>query len=120
MKLNVRLKKLRKSKKMTQEQLSNKLGIKRSTYAKYETGENEPDYEMLQKLANFFDVSTDYLLGFTDNISSSKTDGSITDIMKILKEEKEPHIDGVPLTKEEREIMIDFAEMIKKRLQKNV
>lgn len=49
--------------RFTQEELANKLGMKRSTYAKYETGENEPDYATLQKIADFFDITTDDLLG---------------------------------------------------------
>lgn len=69
-----RLKKCRNKRKLTQEQLSSLLKFNRSTYAKYETGENQPDYDTLQKLADFFEVSTDYLLGRTDDPSSSKND----------------------------------------------
>lgn len=65
--LNERLKECRKNKKLTQEQLAKMININRSTYAKYETGENEPDAAMLDILANFFNVSVDYLLGRTDN-----------------------------------------------------
>ncbi|MED1602646.1 helix-turn-helix transcriptional regulator [Alkalihalophilus marmarensis] len=76
-----RLKYCRKERKVTQEKLAEKLGIKRPTYAKYETGENQPDIAMLNKLADFFDVSTDYLLGRTDirdtsNISYAAKDGA--------------------------------------------
>lgn len=67
MKFSEQLKKERTNKKLTQEELSKLLGIKRSTYAKYETGENQPSYEILKKLAAFFDVTTDYLLGVQKN-----------------------------------------------------
>ncbi|ARK28740.1 helix-turn-helix domain-containing protein [Halalkalibacter krulwichiae] len=73
-----RLKLCRNNKKITQEKLAEKLGIKRPTYAKYETGENLPDITMLNKLADFFEVSTDYLLGRTDQttpISFAAKDG---------------------------------------------
>lgn len=58
-----RLKYYRKKMGFTQEELANKLGMKRSTYAKYETGENEPNYTTLEKIADFFDITTDDLLG---------------------------------------------------------
>lgn len=57
------LRQLRKGTIYTQEELANKLGLLRSTYAKYETGENEPDYKTLVKIANYYGVSTDVLLG---------------------------------------------------------
>jgi transcriptional regulator with XRE-family HTH domain len=66
-----RLKKLRESKKLSQQQLADRLKINRSTYARYELGQTQPDFETLEKLADFFEVSTDYLLGRTD-IKSTK------------------------------------------------
>ena len=36
---------------------------KRTTYAKYETGENQPNYQILSKMADLFGVSTDFLVG---------------------------------------------------------
>lgn len=67
MKYGDRLKQLRNEKKLSQQELADKLEINRSTYARYETSATQPDYETLQKLADFFDVSIDYLLGRTDN-----------------------------------------------------
>jgi transcriptional regulator with XRE-family HTH domain len=72
MSLSQRLKERRKLKKITQEKLAEKLNIKRSTYAKYETGENEPDYETLKLLADFFETTVDYLLGRNNDPSPSK------------------------------------------------
>ncbi|KLV15500.1 helix-turn-helix domain-containing protein [Bacillus altitudinis] len=62
MDFKVRLKELRKSKKLYQEDVASKLGIARTTYASYEQGSREPDHEMLVKIADFFNVSIDYLL----------------------------------------------------------
>lgn len=62
MDFKARLKELRKSKKLYQEDVASKLGIARTTYASYEQGSREPDHEMLVKLADFFNVSIDYLL----------------------------------------------------------
>ena len=64
--LSKRLKELREAKGKSQEELSLFLGIARPTYTNYELGKREPDNEMLQKIANYFNVSTDYLLGRTD------------------------------------------------------
>jgi len=57
------LKKLRKSHNMTQDELAEMLSLSRSAISLYETGRREPDYSILTKLADIFDVSVDYLLG---------------------------------------------------------
>ncbi|PFS73878.1 MULTISPECIES: helix-turn-helix domain-containing protein [Bacillus cereus group] len=62
-----KLNSLRKEKKLRQEDMAKHLGIARTTYAMYEQGRREPDYDTLQKLADFFNVSVDYLLGRTNN-----------------------------------------------------
>lgn len=61
------LKELRKKHSLSREQLSEKLELSYSTIAKYESGERSPEMETLQKLADIFDVSVDYLLGRTEN-----------------------------------------------------
>lgn len=61
-----RLKSLRKNKKLTQSDMANMLGITRQGYAKYENDESEPDLATIDKLAEFFNVTTDYLLGRSD------------------------------------------------------
>ena len=57
------LKELRQGKNLTQKDLSKILQISASTIGMYEQGRREPDHETLTKLADFFDVPTDYLLG---------------------------------------------------------
>ena len=54
---------IRKSKKISQEQVATDLGITLRTYQNYEYGEREISAEALYKLANFYGVTTDYLLG---------------------------------------------------------
>lgn len=56
------LKNLRVSKGLSQEELSNKFGVSTSTIGMYETNKREPNFDLLKEFANFFDVSTDYLL----------------------------------------------------------
>lgn len=57
---------LRKELHLTQEELSEKLGISRTALSAWEVGRNEPSYSDTIRLANFFNVSTDYLLGKSD------------------------------------------------------
>ena len=57
---------LRTSSGLTQSKIASKLGISRSTIGMYETGAREPDFDTLEKIADFFNVDTDYLLGRTD------------------------------------------------------
>lgn len=62
MTLGMRIAKLRKSKDLTQEQLAELLNIGKSTLAMYETDKREPASEVLIKIADFFNVTIDYLL----------------------------------------------------------
>lgn len=59
----MRLKELHKGKGMQQQEAAKELNIPGSTYAGYERGEREPRIDMLIKLADYFDVSVDYLIG---------------------------------------------------------
>lgn len=66
------LKELRLSKDLTQEDLGKILNKTKNNISQYETGKREPDTETLNKIADFFDVSIDYLLG-RSNIKNSNT-----------------------------------------------
>ena len=61
-----RLKAERKKNNITQTQLAEKLYLDRSSISKYESGKQISETPTLEKLADFFDVSIDYLLGKTD------------------------------------------------------
>ncbi|EAC2379306.1 helix-turn-helix domain-containing protein [Listeria monocytogenes] len=65
-----KLKMLRSKTNKTQEDIANILGVSRAAYSHIENGRNEPDMETIVKLANYFEVSTDYLLG-RDEIDNS-------------------------------------------------
>ncbi|CAJ1000975.1 helix-turn-helix domain-containing protein [Brevibacillus aydinogluensis] len=67
-----RLVSLRKAAKLTQQQLADQLGITRGTLSMYEIGKREPDFATTQKIADFFDVSIDWLLGKDDVSTGSK------------------------------------------------
>lgn len=93
------LKELRKKENLTQGQLSAKLGISRDTLANYEIGRREPDFETLKKIAKYFEVSTDYLLGIEgmfnyeefndDDLIAAHTDSKIDDTDEEINAEVE-------------------------------
>ena len=66
--MEFRLKKLRKDRKISQLKLALDLNMNQNSISRYENGEREADYETLIKIADYFDVSLDYLLGRNDNL----------------------------------------------------
>lgn len=99
--LNERIVKLRKSRNITQEELAKKIGATRSALSQYEIGTRSPDYDTLKRIADYFEVSTDYLLGKTDQPHAAAT------TVESIKERKAAAITtvaekfGFDLTKEE-------------------
>lgn len=85
--------KLRKETNITQSELAKRLGIPRTTYSNYENGNRQPDYETLQKIANYFGVSSDYLIGMSEKSSSE------------VREDKHEYFEDKygPVTDEEKE-----------------
>lgn len=61
-----RLKFLRKQKSMTQLELADRVGVNKQTISQYERGVRRPDFDTLNLLCDFFNVSTDYILGNVD------------------------------------------------------
>ena len=66
MNFNLRLKQLRQRHKLTQSELADILGLKPTAISNYESKRNEPSFDKLIALSNYFDVSCDYLLGISD------------------------------------------------------
>ena len=101
--LGSRIKVLREDKKMKQEDLAKALNISKSAVGMYERNERRPDYDTLQKIANYFDVSRPYLLGDSKdphNEENGKT------------KENQTYIKGIPLTDEEVEKYDDLLDWI--------
>jgi len=90
------LRELRTQKGLTQAELSKALQVSASSIGMYEQGRREPDNETLGRIANFFNVTTDYLLGRTDEPHTIAKGSSSTDLTP----------------KEEREIEHDLEDMI--------
>ena len=62
-----RLKELRKEEGLSLEQVGKGVGLATNTISRYETGKREPKLETCQKLADFFKVPTEYLMGITND-----------------------------------------------------
>lgn len=69
-----RIKKFRQNANLTQQQLAEKLGITQATITKYETGKAEPGRDVLIKMAECFNCTTDYLLGRTNHPNDRTVD----------------------------------------------
>lgn len=72
MDVHSRIRKLREQNNITREDFAKKIDVTYAALSKYETGKRQPDYETLQKIADFFEVSTDYLLGRSNEIGLNK------------------------------------------------
>lgn len=72
LKINERLKQLRTSNNKTQKEIADFLGIHSVSVQRFEYGDRRPSIEKLVLLADFFNVSVDYLLGRTDNPEINK------------------------------------------------
>ena len=87
------LKRLRLEKGLTQGDLAKYSGLKQSSIAMYETGKRNPKIDVLERLADFFNVDIDYLIGKTDKTT------------KVIVAPPEPQksIEASPAQKEDRE-----------------
>jgi transcriptional regulator with XRE-family HTH domain len=99
---------------MSQEELAGKLNITRASLSHYETDRREPDFETLMKIADFFHVSVDYLMGRTDN-EQQTLDAHVSEFLRRVElsdesvmEKFELTVDGCKLTPEETKRFIAF------------
>lgn len=85
--LNVRIKELRTAHNLTQVEFGNKLSVAKQTVSNWENNNIQPSIDMLIKIADFFGVSTDYLLGRNNDNSldiSSLTEEQAAHIRMII------------------------------------
>ena len=62
----MRIRDLREDRDLTQKEIAEYLHVKQNTYSQYESGQRQLPVEFLIALAKYYDTSTDYLLGLTD------------------------------------------------------
>lgn len=83
-----KLKNLRLEKDVTLEELAQSIGSSRSLLSKYERGASEPGLRQLKKLADFYDVSLDYLFGFTNDKRPIISAERLNELFSALTENK--------------------------------
>ena len=114
-----RIRTLRTAKGLSLKQLGHILGVAESTVSLYETGKRQPDHAILLKLADFFQVSTDYLLERTDDATAPASNikkaasleaGPLKDQFMILLLES-------GLIEKEEDITPEQARLLKETLQ---
>ena len=91
-KFHERFKQLREEKGYSQQMLADKLSISRSTVGMYESGAREPNFELLEEIADFFNVDMDYLVGKSTikrKIPVLQKDGIQKESPALTAEEKE-------------------------------
>lgn len=93
---------LRNEKGMSQQELADALGISKSSINMYERGERQPNFEVLEAIADFFNVDIDYLLGRTNKTTKIINPQTIA-----------AHFDGDEYTEEELSKIKEFAEFVK-------
>lgn len=79
-----RLKHLRKQKGVLQDKVASYLDISRTTYSGYERGEIIPPYSKMMKMAEYFDVTIDYIMGVTNDAKSENSFKNVPDIIEQL------------------------------------
>lgn len=85
--LSSKLKELREKKGISQYKLAEELDIKRSAYGNYETGMSYPEYDVLEKLAGYYDIDVKELLGLDDSFDRSlDIKKESEEIKKVIKE----------------------------------
>ena len=93
-----RIKELRKKAKLTQKQVAEKLDMPQSLYSNLERGIKQANQKRLKQFSDFYNVSTDYLLGNTDNRNASNIDDDLEKSLNTFKS-----FDGKPMSDHDRE-----------------
>jgi len=108
----MRLKELREQRGISQTELANFLGVVRSTICQYEKGNRMPDSNILGKLADYFGVTVDYLLGREDDSErDEKPQLHIPDKYKDVLVAFEGGADD--LTQEDVDKVIEYIELLR-------
>lgn len=81
-----RIRELRISKNMSQKELSELIDVSKSAISKYESESLEPNIRVQIALAEAFNVTIDYLIGYSDENTLAKSDDNITKMIELYKE----------------------------------
>lgn len=86
-KFSERIRKLRADHNLTQEELSSRLGLTKQAVSQWERGIREPDFATLEKIADYYCVDTDYLIGRSSRPAAlDKIEADLIDRFRLLPE----------------------------------
>lgn len=94
----LKLKELRTKSNATQLELSSHLGISRPTYCRYETGEREPNFDTIKKIADYYSVSVDYIIDHdvsnpsVESVATNPVDEQIKERLSRLSEDDKQNL----------------------------
>lgn len=120
----IRLAQLRHEHNMSQEEMAVYLDISQQTVSKYENGKIEPDMSVLKKLANLFDVSIDYLMGYSDIRKPDLFVGEEAEVYQVLDDlRRRPELKMLfkvskNVTKDEIDTVVRMIETFKKQSER--
>lgn len=108
MAINNIIKILRENKELSMAKVAESLEIPKGTYASYEYGQREPNIEMINKIANFYGVTTDYLLGRPDAKPPADPVEEFTDRVQMQEQEQIILKKWLALDEKRRQAVFDF------------
>lgn len=100
------LRELRKKRGISLKELGEIIGVAESTVSLYENEKRQPDFSTLNKLADYFNVTTDYLLGREEK--TAPLEPSLTEKQQLILDLAEQ------LSDEDAKKLIDYAKLLKK------
>ncbi|ALY08056.1 putative HTH-type transcriptional regulator [Exiguobacterium phage vB_EauS-123] len=101
------LRQLRKQKDLKQKDLGEAVGLTASAIGAYERGQREPDFQTVGRLARELDVTSDFLLGLTDEVKTKEEGMKPTDLRKFLHD-SEVMFNGVHLSERDKQRIMDI------------
>lgn len=109
----LRLKELREKNNLSQKAFALKMGISQSTVGMWESGKREPNFNMIEQVANYFNVSVDYLLGRTEEKNTDEKDDITFDAFTFAMYDEAQH-----LTEEDKQALLQMARLLKSKTEK--
>jgi transcriptional regulator with XRE-family HTH domain len=114
-----RLRTLREKYDLYASDVAKKLNIHRSTYTNYESGERTPDPEKLNKLAEIFNTTVDYLTCKVDDPTPVENKEDTLEMTEVLKKVKKVTWDGKELTEQQMLVITKLIEAYLESSNKN-
>jgi len=106
-----RLKQLRTEKELSQKELGKMVSVDKSTICLYESGGRQPNFKVMEKLADYFDVSLDYLIGRTYGPDKTVAGKSTWDIEELFNTAKIMY-QGKQIPAEIKQEILEYIEFL--------